>query len=180
MGKGLSTPFAARAGPGVEVAGSGTEAGVNAARRRGGRKGASHQIWVVCPTRRWRWLGRLPPGTTTGGNALPFLGRHRFFLDAGMSDSHTASESAAADLTRLQQQLLRTRIDRARRMTEEQRLAEAFALTDSALVLIHEGVMAEMAAPDPALAWQEVRRRLERLRRARGVVPPGTGMPVVR
>ena len=56
-----------------------------------------------------------------------------------MSDSHTASESAAADLTRLQQELLRTRIDRARRMTEEQRLAEAFALTDSALVLMDEG-----------------------------------------
>ena len=97
-----------------------------------------------------------------------------------MSDSHTAFESAAADLARLQQELLRTRIDRARRMTEEQRLAEAFALTDSALVLMHEGVMAEMGAADPALAWQEVRRRLERLRRARGVVPPGTGMPVVR
>ena len=97
-----------------------------------------------------------------------------------MSDSRTTSENAAADLTRLQQQLLRTRIDRARRMTEEQRLAEAFALTDSALVLIHEGVMAEMAAPDPALAWQEVRRRLERLRRVRGVVPPGTGLPVAR
>jgi hypothetical protein len=59
--------------------------------------------------------------------------------DAGRSDSHTASESATADLTRLQQELLRTRIDRARRMTEEQRLAEAFALTDSALVLMHEG-----------------------------------------
>ena len=100
--------------------------------------------------------------------------------DTVMSDSHTASESAAADLARLQQELLRTRIDRARRMTEEQRLAEAFALTDSALVLMHEGVMAEMAAADPALAWQEVRRRLERLRRARGVVPPGTGMPVAR
>jgi len=100
--------------------------------------------------------------------------------DVVMSDSHTASESAAVDLTRLQQVLLRTRIDRARRMTEEQRLAEAFALTDSALVLMHEGVMAEMAAPDPALAWQEVRRRLERLRRARGVVPPGTGLPVAR
>ena len=90
-----------------------------------------------------------------------------------MIDSHTASESAAADLARLQQELLRTRIDRARRMTEEQRLAEAFALTDSALVLMHEGVMAEMAAADPALGWQEVRRRLERLRRARGVVLPG-------
>ena len=66
-----------------------------------------------------------------------------------MSDSRTTSENAAADLTRLQQELLRTRIDRARRMTEEQRLAEAFALTDSALVLMHEGVMAEMAAADP-------------------------------
>jgi hypothetical protein len=98
-----------------------------------------------------------------------------------MSGSRTTSESAAADLlARLQQELLRTRIDRARRMTEEQRLAEAFALTDSALVLMHEGVMAEMAAPDPALAWQEVRRRLERPRRARGVVPPGTGMTVAR
>ena len=82
-----------------------------------------------------------------------------------MSNSRTTSENAAADLARLQQELLRTRIDRARRMTEEQRLAEAFALTDSALVLMHEGVMAEMAAPDPALGWQEVRRRLERLRR---------------
>jgi hypothetical protein len=38
---------------------------------------------------------------------------------------------------------------------------------------MHEGVMAEMAAADPALGWQEVRRRLERLRRARGVVLPG-------
>jgi hypothetical protein len=90
-----------------------------------------------------------------------------------MIDSHTTSENAAADLARLQQELLRTRIDRARRMTEEQRLAEAFALTDSALVLMHEGVMAEMAAADPSLGWQEVRRRLERLRRARGVVLPG-------
>ena len=123
---------------------------------------------------------RLPPGPATGGKALLFLGRHRFFLDAVTSDSRTTSANAASDLTRLQQELLRTRIDRARRMTEEQRLAEAFAFTDSALVLRREGVMAEMAAADPALAWQEVRRRLERLRRARGVVPPGTGMPVAR
>ena len=43
------------------------------------------------------------------------------------------------------------------------------------------GKAAKLAAQaDPALAWQEVRRRLERLRRARGVVPPGTGMPVAR
>ena len=58
-------------------------------------------------------------------------------------------------------------------MTDEQRLAEAFAFTDSALVLIHEGVMTEMVAPDATLGWQEVRRRLERLRRMRGAVLAG-------
>jgi hypothetical protein len=97
-----------------------------------------------------------------------------------MIDSHTTSENAAADLARLQQELLRTRIDRARRMTEEQRLAEAFALTDSALVLMHEGVMAEMAAPDPVLAWLEVRRRLERLRRVQGVALPASSPKAAR
>ena len=89
-----------------------------------------------------------------------------------MSDSDSATAAAAVDLARLQHELLRTRIDRARRMTEEQRLAEAFALTDGTFVRMHEGVMAEMAATDPALGWQQVRRRLERLRRARGVMPP--------
>ena len=92
--------------------------------------------------------------------------------DACMSDSDTATDAAAVDLSRLQHELLRTRIDRARRMTEEQRLAEAFALTDGTFVRMHEGAMAEMAATDPALGWQQVRRRLERLRRARGVIPP--------
>jgi len=89
-----------------------------------------------------------------------------------MSDS--ATDAAAVDLARLQHELLRTRIDRARRMTEEQRLAEAFALTltDGIFLRMHEGAMAEMAATDPALGWQQVRRRLERLRRARGVIPP--------
>jgi hypothetical protein len=92
--------------------------------------------------------------------------------DACMSDSDAATDAAAVDLSRLQHELLRTRIDRARRMTEEQRLAEAFALTDSTFVRMHEGAMAEMAVTDPAHGWQQVRRRLERLRRARGVIPP--------
>jgi hypothetical protein len=47
-----------------------------------------------------------------------------------MNNSDSTTDAAAVDLARLQHELLRTRIDRARRMTEEQRLAEAFALTD--------------------------------------------------
>ena len=88
-----------------------------------------------------------------------------------MSDSDFTA-AAAVDLARLQHELLRTRIDRARRMTEEQRLAEAFALTDGIYLRMHEGAMAKMAATDPALGWQQVRRQLDRLRRARGVIPP--------
>ena len=68
-----------------------------------------------------------------------------------MSDSDF-TDSAAVDLARLQHELLRTRIDRARRMTEEQRLAEAFALTDGIFLRMHEGAMAEMAATDPPSA----------------------------
>jgi len=91
-----------------------------------------------------------------------------------MSQTQAVSATSGAALERLQSELLRARIDRARRLTEDQRLAEAFALTHGALVRMHEGAMAELDAVDPAVGWQEVRRRLERLRRARvrNVVPP--------
>ena len=80
----------------------------------------------------------------------------------------------SADLKRLQDELLRARIDRARQLTEDQRLFKVFDLTNSALVRMHEGAMAELDAANPAIGWREVRRRLERLRRARvrNVVPP--------
>ena len=95
-----------------------------------------------------------------------------------MTQSQSVSDGSAADLKRLQDELLRARIDRARRLTEDQRLSEAFDLTNSALVRMHEGAMAELNAADPAIGWHEVRRRLERLRRARvrNVVPP-VGLP---
>lgn len=91
-----------------------------------------------------------------------------------MRQTQIDSDSSAADLERLQRELFRTRIDRARRLTEDQRLAEAFALTNGALVRMYEGALADLDAADPSLGWQEVRRRLERLRRARvrEVVPP--------
>ncbi|MFM8702669.1 MAG: hypothetical protein ACKOHG_02165 [Planctomycetia bacterium] len=91
-----------------------------------------------------------------------------------MNPFPTASDNASADLSRLQQELLRARVARARRLTEDQRLSEAFALTNGVLRRMHEGVMAEPDTADAATGWQEIRRRMERLRsvRARSVSPP--------
>jgi hypothetical protein len=84
-----------------------------------------------------------------------------------MSSSPSASDASSVDLERLQQELLRTRVARARQLTEDQRLAEAFALTNGVLRRIHEAVMAEMDTADTAVGWREMRRRLMRLRLAR-------------
>jgi hypothetical protein len=91
-----------------------------------------------------------------------------------MRPTSIASDKPSADLAGLQQELLRARIARARRLTENQRLVEAFALTNGVLTRMHEGVMAELGTADAATGWQEVRRRLERLRsvRTRSVSPP--------
>ena len=136
-------------------------------------KGASHQIWGD-------WVSPPRPGVTSFG------GRHLFPYDAAMRQSHPTSDTSAADLKRLQDELLRARINRARRLTEDQRLSEAFDLTNTSLVRMHEGAMVELNTTDPALGWREVRRRLERLRRARErnvvppVGPPANSQPVVR
>jgi hypothetical protein len=57
----------------------------------------------------------------------------------------------ATDPKRRQDELLRARIDRARQLTEDQRLSKAFDLTNSALVRMHEEAMAELDAADPAI-----------------------------
>ena len=110
----------------------------------------------------------------------PFGGWHLFPYDAGMSGTPAISNPAAADLARLQHELLRARIDRARRLTEDQRLAEAFDLTNGTLRRMHDGAMAKVASGDPLLGWEEVRRGLFRLRRAQSLVPPATSQSVSR
>lgn len=93
-----------------------------------------------------------------------------------MRPAQAASDNSSADLARLQHELLQTRVARARRLTEDQRLAEAFALTNGVLRRMHEGLMAELETADAAAAWREIRRRLERLRSVRarsGLLPNG-------
>lgn len=65
-----------------------------------------------------------------------------------------------AALKALQDEIYRDRVLRARKMTVEQRFAEALELTNSVFVRMHEGAMWQLATNDPNVGWREVRRRL--------------------
>ena len=77
------------------------------------------------------------------------------------------SPATADNLESLRLQILREQVQRARAMTPEQRLAEAFSLTNAVFVRMHEGAMHRLATTDREEGWAEVRRQLERLRRVR-------------
>jgi hypothetical protein len=68
-----------------------------------------------------------------------------------------------AALKALQDAIYRDRILRARKMTLDQRLAEALELTNSVFVRMHEGAMWQLGTTDAQEGWREVRRRLARL-----------------
>ena len=70
-----------------------------------------------------------------------------------------------AALKALQDDIYRERVLRARRLTVEERLAEAFELTNSVFTRMHEGAMWQLGTTDPDAGWAEVRRRMERLSR---------------
>lgn len=70
-----------------------------------------------------------------------------------------------AALKALQDAIYRDKVLRARKMTAEQRLAEALELTNSVFIRMHEGAMWQLGTTDPQVGWQEVRRRLARLSR---------------
>lgn len=70
-----------------------------------------------------------------------------------------------AALKALQDDIYRDKVLRARKMTVEQRLAEALELTNSVFVRMHEGAMWQLGTTDVQEGWREVRRRLARLSR---------------
>ncbi|HRQ90097.1 MAG TPA: hypothetical protein PLA50_14960 [Bacteroidia bacterium] len=78
-----------------------------------------------------------------------------------MSNLH--DDSAA--LKALQDDIYRERVLRARSLTMEQRLAEAFEITNSVFERMLEGAMWQKGTTDRAEGWREVRRRLDRLSR---------------
>ena len=79
---------------------------------------------------------------------------------------HAMTETEAAALKAMQDDIYRERILRARRMTPEQRLADAFELTNGVFARMHEGAMWQLGTTDAEAGWREVSRRLDRLRAA--------------
>lgn len=67
------------------------------------------------------------------------------------------------DLEALQDAIYRDKVLRARAMTPEQRLAEAFELTDEVFRRMLLGAMSQLGTDDESVGWREVKRRLERL-----------------
>lgn len=66
----------------------------------------------------------------------------------------------------LQDAIYRDKVLRARAMTSEERLAEAFDLTDEVFLRMHEGAMSQLGTDDEEAGWREVHRRIDRLSRA--------------
>ena len=67
------------------------------------------------------------------------------------------------DLKALQDAIYRDKVERARAMTESERLSEAFELTGEVFARMHAGAMAQIDSADSEEGWREVRRRLDRL-----------------
>ncbi len=72
-----------------------------------------------------------------------------------------------AALKALQDDIYREKILRARSMSVAERLAEVFELSDQQFGMMLAGAMHRLGTRDEEAGWQEVRRWMERLDRAR-------------
>jgi len=86
-------------------------------------------------------------------------------------------ENNPAALKSLQDAIYRDKVLRARSMTPSERLAEALELSNDIFHWMHGGAMAQGGFQHGEEGWEEVSRRLARLRRLheRGLYKPATG-----
>ena len=75
------------------------------------------------------------------------------------------TETEAADLKAMQDDIYRERILRARSQTVEDRLADVFEQSNFQFRMMHAGAMDKIRTQDEAEGWQEVRRWMQRLDR---------------
>jgi hypothetical protein len=83
-----------------------------------------------------------------------------------MDNSRNPHDNPAA-LKELQDAIYRDKVLRARGMSPEQRLEEAFDLSNRQMGMMLAGAMHRLGTDDEAKGWAEVRRWMERLDRAR-------------
>lgn len=79
--------------------------------------------------------------------------------------SHLHDDPTA--LKALQEAIYRDRIRLARARTVQQRLAEVFELSNFMFGVMHAGAMNRLGTTDELAGWEEVRRWMKRLDRAR-------------
>ena len=91
--------------------------------------------------------------------------RRRRGSDTMRRMSNTHDDPAA--LKALQDDIYREKILRARGMTLEERLAEAFELSNHQFGMMLAGAMHRLGTVDEAAGWEEVRRWMKRLDRVR-------------
>jgi hypothetical protein len=78
-----------------------------------------------------------------------------------MSDPHQTPGTLRA----LQDDIYREKVLRARKMTNEQRLADVFELTNGVFHRMHEGAMWQLGLSTAEEGWNVVRQRLDRLQK---------------
>ena len=67
------------------------------------------------------------------------------------------------DLKKLQDAIYRDKVERARKMTEEERFMEGLELSEEVMQRMHHGVMWQLGIEDEEKGWREVKRRMDRL-----------------
>jgi len=67
------------------------------------------------------------------------------------------------DLKKLQDAIYRDKVERARKMTPEERFMEGMELSDEVMQRMHVGVMWQLGIEDEEKGWLEVKRRMDRL-----------------
>ena len=71
--------------------------------------------------------------------------------------------SSQQDLLTLQDAIYRDKVERARKMSPEERFMEGLALSDEVLQRMLEGVMWQLGIDDEEQSWLEVKNRMDRL-----------------
>ena len=105
----------------------------------------------------------LCPGSVDLQSARPVI--HRLAIPASPRILRAMTETEAADLKAMQDDIYRERILRARSQTVEDRLADVFEQSNFQFRMMHAGAMDKIRTQDEAEGWQEVRRWMQRLDR---------------
>lgn len=98
---------------------------------------------------------------------IPWVSRLRWHGLQGKVPAVANPHDHPTALKDLQDSIYREKVLRARAMTPEERFDSVFEMADFQMRMMHAGAMNKIGTNNPELGWQEVRRWMDRLDRAR-------------